>query len=350
MFGIKSMGSFLGGMNKKVNPQAKPAQQPGQTIDIPPQQAAPAPVTAPQTAFQQPPPPAPGAGGYRATTAPFGLDQTGPGAGEQMWQNNQNLWMNSPTMDWQHSAAPSNEDSGNHQGAFNPNGQGQQFWNQIAGKFNEQGGGNLQPQFDAAYDRGEAKAVGAANQQAAARGAYGNSASLNNVGNVINDFEANRGKAATDFALANSQNQQNMANTYGNLAFGAGRENLSFDAQNLNRLNSMFGNASSAQGMRDSRLQGMFNNVFNQQNAASNFANGQYAGMFGADENAFGGAQDAALGRASQNQNYGTQVRGNAESGLTGGINLATGIAGLSRSGAPQQPQYPQYGMPAGGR
>lgn len=275
----------------------------------------------------QPQPNQPNAMGYTATNAPYGVDQTQPGVGEQFWNQNQNMWFNAPQGDWAQGAAPSNEGQGQHQGAFGGPGQGSQFWNQVQGDFNK-AGASLKPEFDKAYDRGRDNAVGAANQQAAARGAYGSSAALNNVGNVINDFEANRGKAHTDFMLADRAGQLDSLNSYGNLAFGAGKESL-------NTLNSAFGNSLAAQGARDGRLQGMFSNIFNQQNAIVPWAQGQYAGLMGNDQQAFGGAQDAALGRTQQAQNYATNARSNAESGLTSAGNLIGGIGQLANSGGP---------------
>lgn len=289
--------------------------------------------------------PQPGPNGYRATTAPYGMDQTMPGAGEQMWENNQNMWFNSPSMDWNQSQSPDNSNQKSKQPSFAGPGAGSQFWNQVQGGFN-QANQDLTPQFDSYYDRARDNAVGVANSQAAARGAYGSSAALNNVGNVINDFEANRGKAYTDFMLQNEANKRENLGTYGELAFGAGREGLGYSADQLNRLNSAFGNAMSAQGARDSRIQNMFNNLAFQQGQIVPWSTGQYEGLFGADQAAMGGATDAALGRASQAQNYAANARANAESGLTGGINLAGGIAQLGGSGKSQQGQPPPQQQP----
>lgn len=296
--------------------------------------------------YSTPEPQKAGPGGYRATTAPYGMDQTMPGAGEQMWENNQNMWFNSPSMDWNQTQSPSNANQQTPQSSFAGPGAGSQFWNQVSGSFN-QVNQDLTPQFDAYYDRARDNALGAANSQAAARGAYGSSAALNNVGNVINDFEANRGKAYTDFMLENEANKRENLGLYGSLAFGAGKENLGYSTDQLNRLNSAFGNAMSAQGARDNRIQSMFNNLAFQQGQIVPWSTGQYEGLFGSDQAAMGGATDAALGRAQQNQNYAAGARANAESGLTGGLSLGTGIAQLGRSGGQQPP--PQSPPPSPG-
>jgi hypothetical protein len=271
-----------------------------------------------------------GPNGYQQTQAPYGVDQTMAGAGEQMWQNNQNMWMKGPAMDWVNQGSPDNSNQQGNPSAFGPQGAGSQFWTQVQGSFNK-AFESKQPQFDAYYDRARDKAAGAANAQAAARGVYGSSQALNNVGNVIADVEAQRAKAGTDFMLADANNQRQMLGTYGNLAFGAGGENQQYDQQALNRLNSGFNAAMQAQNLRDNRLQNMFGNVFAQQNQLVPWAQGQYAGMFDADQNIFGAGQDAYLGQAQQNQNYKVQARQNATSGLNDAVSTATGIVDLGK-------------------
>jgi hypothetical protein len=57
-----SMGRALGVLERKASPKHTALTPNVPPIDIPAQQA-PAPVTAPQTAFSQPPPPQPGPSG-----------------------------------------------------------------------------------------------------------------------------------------------------------------------------------------------------------------------------------------------------------------------------------------------
>lgn len=311
-----------------------------------------------------PPPATTGANGrqaYRATQAPTGMDQTTPGYGEQYWQNNQNLWQQSPQLDWASQQLPKYDTPGfgeqyNTEGvkAFGQPGQGSQFWNQIQGQFNQQHGGNLQPQFDAFYDRGENKAVGAANQQANARGAYGSSAALNNVGNVIDDWEANRAKAGTDFALANSKNMQDMATTYGNLAFGAGNEDLKrqgmgsdiafhigdqaqnrtnqginnamgIDQSYLNRTNSGFNAANTAQGAFEGRAQHMFDNTRAMSQDALQWAMQNYDKLSASDRATVDAQINAGLGKATQDQNADQTAADRVDKSVAEGVSAVNG-------------------------
>lgn len=204
-------------------------------------------------------------GGYfNPTTAPFGFDMTAPGEYEQMWKNNQGLWMQTPQLDWVNSLLPQFQDpwtgeqtAQNVMGTIANPGAGQQYWTGIQGSFNNIGNnvtggykgpnnaseaygmtkgmmpGSLQPKFDAYYDRMHDKAMSDVNSQSAARGAYGSNAALNNSIGAGLDVEAQRAKAATDFELANSQNQMGWANLLGNQARGADLSGLGIYGANL---------------------------------------------------------------------------------------------------------------------
>lgn len=210
-------------------------------------------------------------GYYNPTTAPFGYDMSTPGVREQFWNNNQSLWMQSPQMDWANAQLGQFSDpwygetwNQNAMNTFGQPGAGQQFWNGISGSFNQmtpaqqqvQGGykgpnnaqeaygmtkgmmpGSLQPQFDAYYDRMRDKAMSAVNSQSAARGSYGSNSALNGSIGAALDVEAQRAKAGTDFALADSQNQQGWAGLLGNAARGADLSGLGIFGANLGAAN-----------------------------------------------------------------------------------------------------------------
>jgi hypothetical protein len=220
-----------GGVPKFNDPNYKPPVPAG---PVPPPAPAPPPVP--------PPPPTPGANGYTPTTAPYGFDQKAPGVQEQFWNNNQNMWFDTPGLDWVDQQLPQFADpwmgetwNQQNMGGIGAAGAGQQFWNGVQGQFNKmtpaqqaiQGGykgpnnaqaafgqtqsrmpGSLQPQFDAYYDRMSQKAMSNVNSQSAARGAYGSNTSLNNTIGAGLDIEAQRAKAATDFSLDNSANER----------------------------------------------------------------------------------------------------------------------------------------------
>lgn len=345
-----------------------------------------------------------GSGGQK-TTAPYGMDQTMPGVAEQYWDQNQNKFTQAPQLDWINSQLGQFENpmfgeqyGMNNINSFGSPGQGQQYWNQVQGSFNGQGQyngpnlaaesynrtvqnipGSLQPQFDQAYDRALEKGVGTANAQAAARGQYGSSHALNNVGNVIADVEAARANRASDFALQDSQNQANWMglagqqgrsadlsemggfgtnlsglNTFGDLAFRAEGQDLSRDqfgygvasgvqGQGLDRLGAGFDagfasdssglnhanagmNASmGAQNMRDGRINNSFNNQMNYMNQLLGFFTGQYGDMFGSDMDLMmGGQQAGAAGTQNQvnDQRYNNQRIWNDAQGA---FDIATG-------------------------
>lgn len=190
---------------------------------------------------------------FSPTTAPFGFDLSQPGVREQFWNNNQQLWMQSPQLDWVNSQLPQFQDpwfgetwNQKNIGALGQAGAGQQYWNGLVGKGNMMGAaqktvnqgyhgknraadaygqfkgampGSLQPSFDAYYDRMADKAMSNVNSQAAARGVYGSNSALNNSIGAGLDVEAMRAKAGTDFSLADSANQLNWFNGLS----GAGR-------------------------------------------------------------------------------------------------------------------------------
>jgi hypothetical protein len=343
---------------------------------------------------------------YNPTQSPYGMDQTQQGVGEQYWSNNQQKWGNSPQMDWASSQLPKFEQPGFGE-AFNQKnikqfgkaGQGQQFWNQVQGKFNTQGQyggpnlaaesynrtvgaipGSLQPTFDKAFDRAKETAVGDANSQAAARGAYGSSQALNNVGNVITDIEAKRADRASQFALQDSQNQaawQGLAGqqgraadqsemggfgtnlqgiqSFGDMAFNAENQDLNrdrfasgvgfgiqdqgfsrvgqginaamnLDSADLNRTNSGFQASMGAQDQRDGRIQGAFDNTRNMQNDLTGFFGGQYDQLFGADYAAQQDAMNAGLGLTAEARNQGYRDQERMRQAGSDAIGAYTGI------------------------
>lgn len=207
-------------------------------------------------------------GYYNPTTAPYGFDMTMPGVNQQFWNNNQNLWFQSPQLDWVDSQLPKFEDpwkgeqtvSGMLDTISQP-GAGQNFWNGVGGSFNTMGAGlssgytgpnnaqaafdmtkgmlpgSLQPQFDAYYDRMKDKVMSDVNSQAAARGSYGSNAALNNSIGAGLDIEAQRAKAATDFMLADSANQMNWQGLLGNQGRGADLSGLGIFGSKLQGAN-----------------------------------------------------------------------------------------------------------------
>lgn len=241
----------------RQDPNAPPANLMGgkdpPKNNVPEYQGPPPPPTAPQTGAPVLPPNQNGpifpqdpaqpisfnGGYYNPTTSPFGWDMHGLGTAEQLWENNQDLWFQSPQLDYVDSLLPQFQDPwegekkvGDIMSTIASPGAGQQYWAGIQGNFNTMGNdvlggykgpnnaqeaynmtkgmlpGSLQPKFDAYYDRMKDKVMSDVNSQAAARGSYGSNAALNNSIGAGLDVEAQRAKALTDFELANSANQR----------------------------------------------------------------------------------------------------------------------------------------------
>ncbi len=234
----------------------------------------------------------PGGQSFNPTTAPYGTDMSMPGVEEQMWDQNQGLWLQSPQQDWIHDALPQFTDpwAGETQlnGMMGNEGgrQGQDYWAGVQGKgntpienrvsagyngannaltaFNSTQSampGSLRPQFDAYYDRMSQKAMSNVNSQSAARGAYGSNSSLNNSIGAGLDVEAERAAAATKFSLDDSANQRSWQDTLGTQgrnadlsatdAFGANVEGAKFGLDKTKTLSEIAFNAENAGLDRD---------------------------------------------------------------------------------------------------
>ena len=214
--------------------------------------------------------------------------------------------------------------------------------------------GSVQPTFDAAYDRAKETAVSDFNNQAASRGAYGSSAALSGLGGVIKDIEAARADRASDFALQDSANQRAWGMGLGQLgrsadlsgmdmhrlnqdgilagldaALSLDRNNLSRDQfaaglaqdaqifeqdrirsgadlaftasdESLQRLLAGQNAATTAQNLRNNRVQGAFNNQMSYLNTILPFISGSYADIIGADNQAQSNIWNTKLGNAVQ--------------------------------------------------
>lgn len=363
---------------------------PGVGPQLPPQQNGP---IFPQDAAQ---PIAFNGGFYNPTTAPFGMDMSQPGQREQFWDNNQGMWFQSPQLDWVDSQLGQFSDPWQSE-TFNTGmldtmgdpGAGQTYWNGVRGDFNSMGSGlgsgytgpnnsqtafdmtkgmlpgSLQPQFDAYYDRMKQKAMSDVNSQSAARGAYGSNAALNNSIGAGIDVEAQRAKAATDFMLADSQNQASWQGLLGNqgrnadltglqtfdsklkgsqfgldkmrlggdlafrseemdfakdkalsdLAFGiddqrmdrisTGAEmGLASDAAHRGRLGDAFSAAGETQDARERRIQGLYGAVEGMSTDVQNFFMSNYDALLSGDQQAFEQSIDAMLAQYADQRGW----------------------------------------------
>lgn len=201
------------------------------------------------------------------------MDMSMPGVKEQFWNNNQNLWMQDPSLDWVQQQQGQFTDPWQGEqtnsallGTVADKGAGQQYWAGIQGGMNQPSGadqamargyrgtnnsktvfdagmgampGSLQPQFDAYYDRMAAKNMSNVNSQSAARGAYGSNTALNGAIGAGLDAEAQRAAAATKFSLDDSANQRSWFDSVG--ALGRNADLSSTDAFDANEKAARFG-------------------------------------------------------------------------------------------------------------
>lgn len=267
----------------------------------------------------------PGKNGYTPTTAPYGMDQSNPGVQEQYWNQNQNLWNKGM------SAGP---------------GQGEQFWNQVQGNYNK-ASQDLTPQFNQYYDQAKSTAMGDANKQAAARGVYGSSQALNNVGNVAADVEGQRAKASTDFMFNNAANQNQALSNYGNMAFGAQGMNNNRNAMDLTALNSGYQAAGQAQNQRNNRVQGQFNNAQSMAGMYLPFLQNQQNGMLQNDQDLYTGATNAGPAATQQALNQQQTNRQQNSQDLGMGLSLYGAFGGGGGNG--QSNPNPGYNSNYGG-
>lgn len=399
-------GTESGYQNPYAGPKKKVPEWSGPIPVGEPPTPPPAAPAAPALPPPTPPPPIAfnGSSFFNPTTAPYGFDQSQPGMREQFWNNNQNLWFQSPQLDWvddQQSAFdnPWYGETWNQQnhGALSAPGAGEQYWEGIKGSANTPSAaqrtvnkgysgpnhaeeafgmakanmpGSLQPQFDSYYDRMGQKAVGSANTQAAARGAYGSSSALNGVNSVATDVEAQRAKAGTDFSLADSQNQLNWHNSLGQMGRAADLSgvgaydanirgaasdldriktygDLAFDAQNAqegryktqsdvafgiddaqrdrmgmgletafgsheahrNQLNDAFGAAGQAEDARNKRIGGLYDDLTGFSNDAMGFVMQNFDKLLSADSATLDSEIEAMLGQTADQRGWDQQTK-----------------------------------------
>jgi len=286
---------------------------------------------------------------FNPTNAPYGFDMTQPGQGEQFWNNNQQLWLDSPSLDWVDSNLKNFDEPWQGEqfvsdmlSSIGGKGAGQQYWNGVGGNSNTYQGpnnaqtafdmtksqmpGSLQPKFDAYYDRMKDKVMSDVNSQSAARGVYGSNSALNNSIGAGLDIEAQRAKAATDFAFEDSANQRAWADslsgqgrsadlsgtdafranldaqkfdvdkfsTLGDLAFGLDDSKASrlgagvstafgSDDRHRGRLSDAFSGANTAQDQREERINKLYGQTSDFSNDTVDFLSDYYDQILGGD-------------------------------------------------------------------
>lgn len=239
--------------------------------------------------------------------APQGFDMATPGVAEQTFQNTQGQW-NQPSMSSNYFAAAA-------PAMFNGNTNSQTAFN------NFQAGPH---DFGAYYDRAKTRTLGSMNDQAAARGVYGSSPTLNAIGDAsaaIDSDRANREatynlqRAQTAGALGAGADSSNMARygLGGSLAQGA-------DSMEYNRLGGMMNAAGMAQDARRTRGRDYMSDIYQPTAMAMGITQQSLDAQI-AEENALMDAiaalQLGAAGQGvAQSQYLDAQARGDFGAGL----------------------------------
>lgn len=260
-----------------------------------------------------------GKGAPGTTFAPEGIDQTNMGVGEQLWDNRQDDFFAPGRAEGYMDANKSTfaqpgfgETVGKEvSDRLGEGGAGTKYWEGLQGKYGKGGPSYVQDAykgFDAAvdpnlggyYDRAFQQASQGINKQLAARGQFGSSAGMQQLGNVATGLNAERANREAAYGLDRFRTQMGAASAasgdelswtqgLGDIAFKAGDENRAYlgdraavasgvqsqeqgrvgqgfgqasvvDSFNLQNRNSGFANAFEAQGKRDNRIQQGFDN------------------------------------------------------------------------------------------
>lgn len=265
-------------------PPPPPEWPPGPSVPAPSPTADPYPMARFNTA--------PAGNGGMAVT-PVGWDFSSPGVAEQVF-NNQQGRLTGPGM-----AGPAVSDALR---ALAGPGAGENFWTSVRGGANDLSASERLasgPGLDPYYDRAREKALGALNDQFAARGGYGSSAATGRIGEVLTDLGAEQANREAEYArgVAGQADQARMARLagFGNLAnnaqqmmmarTGAGLDAaMGYDQLDLAKMNALMEGALAAQDARRTRGRDYMGDLLAQQAAAMGFFGSGMDRLFGVDQ------------------------------------------------------------------
>lgn len=316
----------------------------------------------------------PAAPSMGSTTGEFG----GPGAAESAYAANSGKFFGSnPLQDWwtQNSST------------FGQPGQGEQYWNQVSGRLmaptnSEQTFKNFQaptlaqtPNLQSYYDVAQKRAADVINRGLAARGMYGSTAGLQQLGRSATDLAAEEANRNAQYEIERQQEQRAWEQLHGGLASAAdmaGTQRMGLGGSisqgaegqalqrlgmggnaaaatantGLNYLNSGMGAAEGAQGLQMQRGQNLFNNTYLPSRDIGQMMMGGYGGAMGSDQAIFDAIQSLGLGEAGNGVNTANGNQAQTMGQIGNLINLfamagrfGSGAAGGSPGGSlPQQP------------
>lgn len=167
-----------------------------------------------------------------------GLDMMKPGAAEQFYES---------TKDQYTGPSAAEEFWGQSADQFQDPTQGETFASKVDQRFGTGPQLNRDGGYGAYYDRAKERAVESLDSSLAARGAYGSSVGLGQIGETIADLEADRARTEADYNLRVSDTERAWLDSLSNIQSGAGRDRL-------DRLSRGTDAARTADVSRDNRL------------------------------------------------------------------------------------------------
>lgn len=299
----------------------------------------------------------PGTGTYpvQPQAAPAGLSFTGdlskPGAAEDFFAANQGKF-----------GMPGNKNIGDYwqqnQSKFAAPGQGEQYWNKVAGNFNSpqrvaQNAQGAYTQFQQStpqstapfYDRAVQQATNALNRQAAATGQLGSSFANGQVADAAANLYGQQALNDANYGLQRAQTAGQLSQGADTSSRGASQDFLSWltnggqlsnqvDSNTLARLmggGALAGNvdqggqsgllngmqaANLAQSAEQARAQQYFNNTMGLGSAQAQAEMGMYLPMIQADLGMLDASQQAALGYPKEGLAQSVNGRASSEQGI----------------------------------
>lgn len=203
-----------------------------------------------------------------------------------------------------------------------------------------------EPGFDAYYDRAAERLGRDMNNQMAARGVYGTSVGVGQLGDAMTDLRADQAKNEANYNLQRLGEQRAWEGLGGQLA-GAADQNSQAQSQNrlgwlsglndiaqgsdqfgLNRLNAGMSAGNMAQGLEQSRAQQLFGNELAMGDRMSGMMGDTYGGMLAGDQDLMNSSMGMGMGLASEalNQDYRGQER--IKDDAQWGMDMLSGFAG----------------------
>lgn len=204
-----------------------------------------------------------------------------------------------------------------------------------------------EPGLDKYYDRASERLGRDMNNQLAARGAYGSSVGVGQLGDAMTDLRADQAKHEADYnlrrlgeergweglqgSLAGNADANSLNNSANDLSWLSGLNNIGqgADAFGLSRLGQGQGAANGAQGAEQNRWQSLLNNEMGMGNTMGGMMGDAYNGMLQTDQDLMNNSMGMGMGLASEalNQDYRNQQK--QKDDAQWGMDMATGVGGM---------------------